>query len=486
MRITTAHAALVALVVATSCYRMRPSSYGGRASPQYPRGIDPDRIALVPGYAIAPVGFNLTFPTGVVVDEAGRTYVVESGYSYGETFTKPRLLEVRADGNREIAVGGNNGPWNGVAYEDGVFYVAEGGELAGGRILRIDRDGKTTVLVEKLPSEGDHHTNGPAIGPDGYIYFGQGTFTNSGVIGEDDARFGWLKRHPELHDIACADVTLAGTNYESKDVVRGTEDKVKTGAFVPFGTPTERGEVIKGQVPCNGAVMRVAKTGGPPELVAWGFRNPYGIAFAPDGTLYVTDNGFDVRGSRPVWGAADHLFAIQRGGWYGWPDYSGARPVDETRFKVPGHSPIARVLAQDPAQPIKPRAYFAVHSSSNGLDFSRSQAFGFVGDAFVAQFGDMGPATGKILSPVGFRVVRVEPHSGVIHDFVSNRGGSNGPASVLKNGGIERPIAVRFSPNGDAMYVVDFGEMSVSNEGLKAVAGTGVLWKVTHSEGGGS
>jgi len=43
---------------------------------------------------------------------------------------------------------------------------------------------------------------------------------------------------------------------------------------------------------------------------------------------------------------------------------------------------------------------------------------------------------------------------------------------------------VRFNPAGDAMYVLDFGEMQVTNEGPKAVQSTGVLWKVTH-EGGG-
>ena len=48
-------------------------------------------------------------------------------------------------------------------------------------------------------------------------------------------------------------------------------------------------------------------TGGAPQLVTWGFRNPFGFSFAPDGRLYVTDNGYDVRGSRPVFGAGDLL-----------------------------------------------------------------------------------------------------------------------------------------------------------------------------------
>ena len=57
---------------------------------------------------------------------------------------------------------------------------------------------------------GDHHTSGPAVGPDGHLYFGQGTMTNAAVVGEDNERLGWLSRFPERHDLPCADVTLSG------------------------------------------------------------------------------------------------------------------------------------------------------------------------------------------------------------------------------------------------------------------------------------
>ena len=53
--------------------------------------------------------------------------------------------------------------------------------MEGGRILRITPDGTVTPIVQDLPSVGDHHTNGAVLGPDGAIYFGQGTATNSGV-----------------------------------------------------------------------------------------------------------------------------------------------------------------------------------------------------------------------------------------------------------------------------------------------------------------
>jgi hypothetical protein len=117
------------------------------------------------------------------------------------------------------------------------------------------------------------------------------------------------------------------------------------------------------------------------------------------------------------------------------------------------------------------------------LDFSRQPAFGHVGEAFVAQFGDMAPGAGKVLHPVGFKVVRVDVTTGVIADFAINKGSTNGPASWLGSGGLERPVAVRFDPSGTSLYVVDFGVMTVSPQGPAPQPDTGALWRVTREAG---
>jgi glucose/arabinose dehydrogenase len=438
-------------------------------------------VAVPDGYRIAVVATGFTFPTGVAFDESGTPYVIEAGYSYGEVWTVPRLLKVNADGSTtEIARGGRNGPWTGVAYAQGNFYVAEGGQLEGGRILRIGRDGGISTLIDHLPGRGDHHTDGPAIGPDGKIYFGQGTATNSGVVGEDNAKFGWLKRFPQFHDIPCRDVILAGRNYESADILHpGSAARVTTGAYSPLGTATAAGQIVKGSLPCSGAVMRIDADGGGLELVAWGFRNPFGLAFAPNGQLFITDNGYDDRGSRPIWGAGDILWRVVPGAWYGWPDYSAGQPVDNDAFKPPGKAVPQRLLQRDPGTPPRPAAILGVHASSDGFDFSRSAKFGHVGEAFIAEFGDQSPTTGKSLHPVGFRVVRVDVGSGRIDDFAVNKGPHNGPASKIGSAGLERPVAARFDPSGDALYVVDFGVMLMSAMGPAPQQGTGVLWKIS-------
>jgi glucose/arabinose dehydrogenase len=357
--------------------------------------------------------------------------------------------------------------------------VAENGAPSGGRLLRIDAGGGVTVMVDGLPADGDHQTNGLAASADGWIYFGVGTATNAGVVGEDSADFGWLKKHPQFHDVPGATIRLTGESFETPNpLTDDPDDRVLTGAFLPFGTPATEGMVIEGRTLCSGSVIRVPAAGGPPELVAWGLRNPFGLAFASDGALYATDNGYDERGSRRVWGSPDCLWRIEPGAWYGWPDFTAGRPLTDETYESPSGEALRFQLVEHPQKPPKPAARFACHCSADGLDFSRHAAFGHVGHAFVALFGDQTPATGKTLSPTGFKVVRVDPTNGREYEFLANRGDKVGPASWLGTHGLERPIAARFDPSGTALYVVDFGV--VLQEPLQRPhAGTGVLWRVT-------
>lgn len=466
------------------CYGMRRSKGGGQIKYPPERRVNSHDIALPAGYRIDAIAAGLTFPTGVTFDDKGNVYVVESGYSYGEVWTTPRLLRLEPEGTTtEIARGDSNGPWTGVTWYEGNFIVSEGGELQGGRILKFSPDGKRTVLAQDLPSLGDHHTNGPVVGPDGWIYFGQGTATNSGVVGEDDAQFGWLRRYPRFHDVPGQDLVLRGVNFTTKDpLTPHAKDNVMTGAYSPFGTKTQSGEMIRGQVICNGAILRVRPEGSNVEQVAWGFRNPFGVAFSPGGKLYCTDNMYDERGSRPIFGAGDLLWQVQQGQWHGWPDFHGDEPLNQPdRYAGPGRTAPKALLDRYPNKPPKPAAILAVHSSSDGFDFSRNETFGYVGQAFIAQFGDEAPTTGKVLNPVGFRVVRVDVETGVVEPFAVNRGKSNGPASMLNGGGFERPVAVRFTPDGSALYVVDFGVLKQTEQGARPQEKTGVVWRIIPS-----
>jgi len=229
----------------------------------------------------------------------------------------------------------------------------------------------------------------------------------------------------------------------------------------------------------SGAIYRVKPDGSDLQLVAWGFRNPFSLALGPNGQHYATDNGYDERGSRPIWGAPDLLWRVQPNTWYGWPDFSGNEPVYNGRFTKPFGSRPKALMAKHPNIPPAPVTKFPVHSSADGIDFSRNEKFGHVGDAFVALFGDQSTDVGKLLHPVGFSVVRVNIANGVTEVFAINKK-DHGPASKIKSNGLERPLSVKFNPAGDALYVIDFGVL-LEHDGAKPEIGTGVIWKITRT-----
>jgi hypothetical protein len=468
------------LMLVGACFKAAPSKGGGQISDDQagaPRSPSAADIDVPAGYRIELVTRDLTFPTGIAFGDNGAIYVVESGYANGEVVTTPRILEIDPRGAivREVARG-THGPWNGLAYHDGALFVSQGGAMEQtGRLARIELDGTQQVLVDRLPS-GDHHTNGPII-VDGWVYFGQGTMTNSAIVGIDNHKMGWLQRAPTAHDVPCRDIELAGTNFTSANPLAPQGDQVVTGAFLPFGTPSRPGQRIEGVLPCNGAVMRIRPDGTALELVAWGLRNPYGLARGSDG-IYLTDNGYDERGSRPVFGSGDYLWKLQTDGWYGWPDFAGGEPLTGRAYAEAGGEPKGFMMAKHPSTPPRPLAYLPVHASANGFDIARDDRFGHAGHAFIALFGDMAPDVGKVIGPVGFKVIRVDPKTGVYHDFARNRGDRGGPASKLGTRGFERPIAARFDPAGDSLYVVDFGVLQMSG-GAAPRPNTGALWRIT-------
>ncbi len=187
--------------------------------------------------------------------------------------------------------------------------------------MRVDERGHITPIVEGLRSGGDHYTSELAVGSDGRLYFGVGTFTNSAVVGVDNFQFGWLGTMPREHDIPARPAVLSGVNYSSADPFT-LGDQVPcttvTGAFKPFGTASVPGEVVASGVMANGVIYSVKPDGSDLSIVADGFRNPFGLGFCR-GQLYALDQGYDARGSRPVTNSPDSLWAVNPGGWYGFP-----------------------------------------------------------------------------------------------------------------------------------------------------------------------
>jgi glucose/arabinose dehydrogenase len=350
-------------------------------------------------------------------------------------------------------------------------------------LTRIHAAGRAEDIVTGLPGHGDHQANYPVVGPDGKLYFGMGSVTNMGVVGADNAGYEWLPKFPHAHDVPAHDLVLTGRNYEFRDVLGSLTDTARSGAFVPFGTETHQGQVIKGDVKCNGAILRCNPDGSELEVVAWGLRNPYGLAFTPAGRLFATEHGADDRGGRYVIGDLDDFYEIQEGAWYGWPDFASGIRLDDPAWGEGGQGREPVIANHPTSNPPKPFLSFEPHVGANGVAFSQGEQFGFVGDAFVALFGDLAPiTTARISVPAGFKVVRIAMQSRQIVDFAVNK--QTGPASKLPHRGFERPSHCAFGPDG-ALYIADFGEIDIAPErgGVRMRQESGTLWRIRRAGG---
>ena len=440
------------------------------AAKDVPRKINPADISLPAGYKIEPVVTNLSVLTTLAFDRRD-LLVAESGW---QDTAKPRILRLSLDkpdgAVQPLAADGLEWPVTGLLVDGSTLYVSHKGTVS-----IVGPGGALKDIVADLPSKGDHQNNTLALGPDGKLYMGQGTLTNSAVVGIDNYVFGWLAERPELHEIPCQDITLVGDNFESDDPLHRGGPKVRTGAYKPFGQTSTPGEVIKGNVKCGGSIVRFNRDGSGFELVAWGLRNPYGVRFDKSGQLWATYHGADVRGSRNIYTDPDYMVRVEPGAWYGWPEYFDAKPVTDGAFDAPGH-PNPTFLWKDHPPVAKPFTTFGTHEGVNGFDFSPGGPFGFPGDAFVAMFGTFAPVTtGVNIAPVGFRLVRVDMRTGKVNDFAQNK--LPGPNYLNQQGGLSRPSDVVFGPDG-ALYVADWGHSTLTEKGLQLTPQTGVVWRI--------
>ncbi len=91
------------------------------------------------------------------------------------------------------------------------------------------------------------------------MYFGQGTATNSAVVGLDNAS--WVRRFPYFHEF-CSSLTLAGENFTTPDVFANVPgEKAVTGSYAPFGVPVFQGQTVSGIVRASGSILSANEDG---------------------------------------------------------------------------------------------------------------------------------------------------------------------------------------------------------------------------------
>src|SRR6266478_3018923 len=379
------------------------------------------------------------------------------------------------------------------------------------RIVTVNPEtGQVTPFISGLPT-GDHPAEQITF-KDGWIYWSQGSTTNSGVVGRDNGN------GANQHDIPCQDITLSGHLFDSGG-------GVTTSGYSDFGTHRTTVKAFDGATGkgiCDGSILRAKVNARDPkstiEPFSWGYRNPYGIRFAPDdhalkGGLFVTENGEDERGARPTNNAPDRLHLAQQNpngspDYHGWPDRFGFLDSTQSVFNPVGGpgddnpaaavgKPVQPVLAFPPQPITVPLALEPADVAIVGLDFvPDSFVHGPVkrGAALAGREGDFGFSKGNGTPEEGHDIQLInfsrpgEPLQLQLQRFAHNTTFEQAFVDGIR--GINRPVDLKFGPD-ECAYLVDYGAVRdfgqsdpasrfkvAADAPLVQIPGTGVIWKI--------
>lgn len=325
--------------------------------PKYPESVLISDRATVE--IIAP---DVRFTTSLITDSEGR--IIFTGFSSGDI----GLLEPNSDGTferKELAnvplpdgTVSEQGLWHSALNADETFlyafaidklsnpgrYTDEASKpdlslLRGdtSRVVRFPYDdgkaGPMEVILDGIPAGAWHSGGAMTFGPDGNLYLGVG-----------DMRLRYPARIPR---------SIVGS------ILRYTPDGLVPSDSVLRGSP----------------------------VYAYGFRNPYGLAFHPEsGKLFATSNG-------PK--CCDQLILVEPGQFHGWPDY-GDDPSDIIEARsAPGV--VAPIFDSGDARPAFTQL-LAYGGDRYGAEFKGNLFFGSFhnGAIYMVSLSDEGDAVDSV------------------------------------------------------------------------------------------
>ncbi|MFB6466305.1 PQQ-dependent sugar dehydrogenase [Cytobacillus sp. Hz8] len=208
-------------------------------------------------WAIAKIGdtFYISERTGTIVKYSGEGKIRQKVY-----LKKP--LAQAAEAGLLGFVLSPDFQKNGIAYAY-YTYKDESGQF--NRIVTLHLSGnewqEESLLLDRIPSGAYHHGGRLAIGPDGMLYATAGDAAKNPEVAQD------------LHSLA------------------GKILRLNLDGSIPKNNPFPNSYVY-----------------------SYGHRNPQGLTWAPDGTLYASEHGQSAR---------DEINRIQKGHNYGWPVIQG-------------------------------------------------------------------------------------------------------------------------------------------------------------------
>lgn len=470
-------------------------------------------IRLPEGFEIEKVAQGLTYPTSVAWDDQGRMYVAEAGGAFlAEEGASARILRVEENGRTTEVVNLDGRIYpaiSGMTWHDGAFYITHREQDLSGAVSRVTLDGELTQLLGgMIDSKSDHQANDIRMGKDGKVYVCVGIGGNSGFMDENMIPF--VLKAPDGRPTSGRDIVLTGVNIELPDFRKGHSGTVLTGAFVPFGTATTPGQVIKGTNKCGGSVLVFDPKNAEATVrpYAWGFRNTVGIAWNKQGKMFATVNGYDNAAGRPINDFHDGSYRVKEDEWYGWPDFAANfEPVTAAEFK-PSSSALAptyigtkrvakelRFLIDHEASGLKQPdkslilGLHEVNASPSKPDVGPESWDELADHLFVPEYGDFQWITNPTRDKFAGNRIAVISTDGSgeqdVKSFIQNEKPGPGSQQGQLGEGIERPYDVKFGPDG-AMYIVDFGSNRVNlsriakgHTPMEFDKGSGMIWKVT-------
>ncbi|HEU5074133.1 MAG TPA: PQQ-dependent sugar dehydrogenase, partial [Polyangiaceae bacterium] len=325
-------------------------------------------VALVARGLENPV--TLAYRSGVTPESGVELYVSTNGGWYpGPKARSGAIYRIDGRGNRHSFLDRLDRPM-GMVWVGQKLYVSTRTQVS--RFTDADGDGRgelERVIVDELPGRGMHHAGGLVLGPDRRLYLGMGTRTNASTEGEAEH---------------------------------------------------------------NGTILSFGLDGEDLQVFARGFRNPFDLAFAPDGALFATDNAAD---PPAIAAAVEELNHVVSGAHYGHPFVLGDQVA-------PGQEQRAEEL-----KPVAPVVKLPPHTSANGILYYTGQQFPELqGRWLIAEYG----SHLKGYADAGRRI-------SVVKDVRNGNPARPGGASIetWARGFQGRPLDLLQSPEGEVL-VTDF------------------------------
>ena len=275
--------------------------------PASARQSKPIAVSLAPLELVAE---DLGHLRGIAVDGTGTAFVTD--------VKRGRLRRVAPDGGSTIVVERLRHPAGVTLDREGRLIVVEAGRR---RVLSVDAEGASTVVTAGL-----RHPGWVAAAPDGHLYVTAQSFASPDEDGDDeevepevivriapDGHVGvFAGRFRGLQGVTVTENALAvvargqkgerharGTLYEipiQPDGRAGAAHSLAANAFAgPVGLAVDRlgarfvgAKSVPGQPWHRHVILKVAQDG-TTTLFAEGLEDPQGLAFAPDGSLYLAD-----------------------------------------------------------------------------------------------------------------------------------------------------------------------------------------------------